>query len=299
MRHERNTFGVLALLAFFSASYWQSAHAQLQWETTEQRVTVTPHETQATVSYVFTNAGDYPLSIRSIKVPKGFKAVRPQKSTYRSGESGRIQLVGDIGHRWGKFPYQFTVRTDENDSPDYELKLQLEIAYPLSMKTRRVSWRVGDAIEPKTIDIKVKTSRPIKIFTPLVERRPVAKPDRFVKPHPNNPNRAKSKDSSKQQADGSTRQPKPDPFFKYELKVVEEGRRYQLIITPKSTEQPARSLIKLVSDLPNERGFELAITASVRPKPKPVKPSSEKQESASQQQKLSEPTRQPEAADQP
>ena len=142
-----------------------AAHAGLRWDKPEQTFTVKPSDATVVAKYRFTNAGTEPVTIDSVRTSCGCTTATLTKKEYLPGESGEIEARFEVGGRVGHQEKAILVTT--KDSPQAPAVLRLIVNIPESVKItpEMVFWRVGEAPEPKTIEVSVSEESPAKIVS--------------------------------------------------------------------------------------------------------------------------------------
>lgn len=139
------------------------------------------------------------------------------KKSFEPGESGVIRVNFDLGTAVGKVEKgaSIWVDGDAKDAPSQRLTLKVNIPVLVDIQPKTVKWQVGQEMEPKTIQFRMQGDKPIHI---------------------------KSVQASTE-------------HFNQELKTVEEGRSYELVLSPKSPNTKALSIFRVETDceVPNHR----------------------------------------------
>ena len=200
--------------------------ADLEWQTQRINYTVSIADDKAEVAFKFTNTGDRPVTIESVRTSCGCTTAKLDKQTYQPGESGEVTAVFAFGDRTGVQHKRITVKSSEpapapgsspgsspgsnsaeGDSSESEpvvhedyLYLKVTIPEPVKVRPRMVFWRVGEARAAKTVRVTLDDKQPIKLSLAGVE------------------------------GDGVSAK----------LQPVEAGKQYELILTPTS-KQPTAS----------------------------------------------------------
>jgi hypothetical protein len=153
-----------AVTVFFLA-LMTSAYAGLKWDNPEQTFAVKPADSTVLAKYRFTNAGTEPVTIDSVRTSCGCTTATLTKKEYLPGEAGEIEARFEVGGRVGHQEKAILVTT--SDSPQAPAVLRLIVNIPESVKItpEMVFWRVGDAPEPKTIEVSVSDDSPAKIVS--------------------------------------------------------------------------------------------------------------------------------------
>ena len=142
-----------------------SAHAGLKWDNPEQTFTVKPTDSAVIAKYRFTNTGTEPVTIDSVRTSCGCTTATLTKKEYLPGESGEIEARFEVAGRVGHQEKAILVTT--KDSPQTPTVLHLIANIPESVKItpEMVFWRVGEAPEPKTIEVSVSDDSPAEIVS--------------------------------------------------------------------------------------------------------------------------------------
>lgn len=187
-------------------------HAGLTFSNPSQEVTAGADARQVTVDFPFKNESDKPVSIK--KYDAGCSCITVQitdsKLNYAPGEGGVVRAVFDLGNFSGTVDKMvgLWVDNDTADSPSAKLNVRVHIPVLVEMEPKTLKWDIGAAAGPQTITIKMNDAKPIKVLSVSVT-------------HEN---------------------------YTQELKTIEEGKHYELVVTPKSTEQPSLAIVRVETD---------------------------------------------------
>src|SRR5689334_5923413 len=151
-----------ALLFFALVSV---ARADLQWEHPQQKFNVKLGEKSVTAKYRFTNTGNTPVTIDAVRTSCGCTTATLAKTEYLPGESGEIEAHFDVGSREGHQEKTILVTTREAPQSPSTLQLIVDIPESVKVEPQMVYWRVGEAPEPKTIEVTVPDDSPAKILS--------------------------------------------------------------------------------------------------------------------------------------
>ncbi len=159
---------VAAVLVAFSAA------GQLEWDTQAWEHHMEPGQEQVSTTYSFRNTGDAPITIGRITSTCGCTVPELDKRRYEPGESGEIEAVFNAGRLTGRQSSTIVVMTDYEASPTYVLRMIVHIPEVLRLSTNTLTWTVGEAPEPRTIDIHGGLEEPVHIravesSTPQIE----------------------------------------------------------------------------------------------------------------------------------
>lgn len=208
--------------------------AQLEWPVKEIEFKAQPTHTRTVAKFPFVNKGKETVIITNIQSSCGCTAALPNnnKREYAPGEKGEIEVVFDHGDRIGSQTKQITVTTSDNPSAPTILVLKVEIPVLLKMEPPVVFWTPQDQQSPKTVRVTVQTENPIRIIQARTEQ----------------------------------------PNFKVELKTIEEGRSYELLVSAEKTDQDSSGMILIQTDYPKENPRIHRLQLRVIPPPPPTAP---------------------------
>lgn len=186
------------------------AKPALQFEAETLTFNAAPGAFQQPASFKFTNTSSQPVTITNVHASCGCTTTKLDKKTYQAGETGQIDAVLTFGPAKGTMRKTITVSTDDPARPTLVLTMVVAVPELMTFSARGLNWKLGDAPERKVIVINVVNPEPIRISSV------------------NN----------------------PTATFLSELKELEPGRRYELAITPVSTEQRGNGSLTVVTDFP-------------------------------------------------
>ena len=223
-----------ALLICWIACCLPLVASSLKFEESTKEITVTNDQKSLSVDFPFKNegSGDVVIEKHESDCPCAAVGVKDSKLTYKPGESGIIRIVFDLG----KVPetadkfVSIYLKGDRADRPSVKLTTRITVPVFVEIEPKSVVWEVGDKPEPKTVTVTMKDSEPVKIL---------------------------SLTSS-------------DPRFKAELKAVEEGKKYEVTITPASTGGVGMGMLRIETDSKADKRPSHPVYMIVRkPQPKP------------------------------
>lgn len=129
-------------------------YGQLTWDNPEQLAKVGVGTATTEAVFPFTNTGNYPLTIITVRGERGVTAIRPSKRTYRPGERGEIRVQMQIGQQEGELTRTITVRTDDARQSQAELLLHVDVPRRVTIEPAMVRWEVGqDEVVFQTVKI--------------------------------------------------------------------------------------------------------------------------------------------------
>jgi hypothetical protein len=194
----------------FFLSLIASVSAQLKWDQPKQTLTPSPGEKAVTAKFGFTNVGPSPITIIDVHPSCGCTTATLAKKDYAPGESGEIEaklnFAGHVGHQ-EKWIY---VTTNLAGSEPALLSLGVDIPPEVTIQPEFVMWRVGDPLEPKTMQVVIPEGIPIKLV--------VAQAD--------------------------------NPIMQVRLREVQAGKEWEVKVTPTSTREAVKVVVTIRSDYP-------------------------------------------------
>lgn len=136
--------------------------------------------------------------------------IKDGKFTYAPGESGLIRAVFDMGNFTGSVDKGIGVwlKGDPVEKPSINLKVKVNIPELIVVSSKSVKWTVGDEPKPQSIRVEMKHTQPIHITG-------------FS---------STSKD------------------YLVEIKEIEKGKSYDVLITPRELKSPGFAMISLRTD---------------------------------------------------
>lgn len=187
-----------------------------------------PESNDAIVDFVFTNASDKPVVIRGYKPECTCMKVevKGSKLHYAPGESGVLRANIDISAITGKVEKSAVVWVDKDteDHPSVRLTVDLQVKEGLKLEPKALKWEVNAPVTPQVIQIEAGEGEALKLGAIKIS----------------------------------------NPLFKHELKTREDGKRYELMVTPTSTSAPALCQIQIETDSKYPRYKTLQAFAAVR-----------------------------------
>jgi hypothetical protein len=186
-----------------------------------------------TVDFEFANHSDKPVSIAKYNAACSCISaqIKDGKLRYAPGEAGLIRTEFDMGNFSGTVDKIVAVWLDNDpeDKPSLTLTVRVHIPVLVSLEPKTVKWDLGGKAEPKSIRIGMNYAQPIRVV---------------------------SVHSSSE-------------AFKYELKTIEEGKSYELLVTPLDMQTPGMGIFRIETDCQVPRHRIQQAFATVR-KPSPT-----------------------------
>lgn len=199
------------------------ALAQLEWKKTTISYDAKPEDESVTALYHFANTGSKPVKILNTKTSCGCTVAQLEKSEYAPGELGVMRVKFTFGDRTGQQIKQVQVYTDDSTQFTYLLTLEVNIPEFLSVEPQLLFWVRGETPAAKSAIIQVMSKDPILIEKLVPE----------------------------------------DENFDCELTKLEEGRRYKVSATPKSTETSLQSKLKVITNVGKDEPRSTSIILQV------------------------------------
>ncbi|BCU79114.1 hypothetical protein llg_38290 [Luteolibacter sp. LG18] len=179
-------------------------------------------------SFAFTNKGDKEVTIKRIESSCSCLASGPEgkKLSYAPGESGTIQAAFDVAAATGSVEKQIGIWLDGDpeDKPSVQLDLKVTIPEVITIEPKTLKWETGSEVKAQSIVFTVNWREPVR-FTGVTT--------------------------------GST-------AFTHELKTLVEGKKYELVIKPQATKEPALGVFHLATDCKLEKYQDVMAYAVVR-----------------------------------
>jgi len=153
----------------------------------------------------FKNEGTSPVTITEVQTTCGCLGASADKKTYLPGESGTVSATIKLGTFEGEVTKSIYLLSDDPEAAKRMLQMKITIPRLMEISPEVTSWTVGEEAKPKVLTINVLSDEPIEVT-----------------------------------GVSSTRE-----NFTLELKEIEKGRSYEVLIMPKSTEVPTLGAVKI------------------------------------------------------
>lgn len=188
--------------------------------------------TEIIADFPFSNKTDKVVEIKRYDAGCSCVAVGVEsgKLVYQPGESGVIRAKFDMSNYSGDVekPVSIWLDNDSEKAPSLRLVVKVHIPEVLKIDSKTVKWDIGGLATPQTIHLTVEGEDPIKV----------------VSVSSSNPN------------------------FQHELKVVAEGKSYDLVVKPLDTSAPGLAVFRIETDCKIERHkFKQAFSVIRKPQP--------------------------------
>ncbi len=209
------------------------ARAGLTFEKTLLTFTANHGDTEVKADFKFKVTGGKPITISDIATYCScLKAkTKDDKLTFKDGEEGVIETAFQLGTFDGNVTKQVVVISDDPDQKEITLGVRVNIPPLFKVEPEHLTWAVGEKAAPKTIKFTVLGDKDIEV-TNLVSSR-----ENMVS----------------------------------ELKEIKKGREYEIILTPKTTEEPILGILRVETNATFPRYQRRLLFFSVK-KPTPAKP---------------------------
>lgn len=184
----------------------------LEFVETSKEINAPVDVTTVVAEYEFTNKTQKPVTI--IKSDPGCSCVAVQisegKLRYGPGEKGTIRATFDMGNFTGSVDKVIALWLDNDpiDKPSTMLNLKVNIPVLIGLEPKTLKWDLDGKPEPQTIQIKMAEGQTIRVTG------------------------VKSSSDS----------------FVCQLKTVQEGRQYELVVTPTDLEKPGIGVFRIETD---------------------------------------------------
>lgn len=195
----------LLLLLLLSVAVAPLGRGGLVFESEVVTETAAPSEETHNSKFAFKNAGPEPVAITEVQTSCGCLGASADKMIYQPGESGTISATIKLGSFEGEILKSIWVLSDDAQAPKRQLQMKITIPRLMELSPEVTSWSVGEEAKPKTLTIKVLRDEPIEVTAVSSTRDNVS----------------------------------------VELREIEKGRTYEVILTPKSTEAPTLGAVKI------------------------------------------------------
>jgi hypothetical protein len=165
-----------------------------------------------TAEFEFTNRTEKSITVAKVNPTCSCIAVKIKngKLQYAPGESGLIRAEFDMGNFSGTVDKVVAIwlDNDADDQPSLALTVRVHIPVLISLEPKSVKWSIGGKAEPQTIRITMNHTSPIRVID--------------------------AKSSSED--------------FKLEMKAIEEGKIYDLIVTPVDLTSAGLAVLRIETD---------------------------------------------------
>lgn len=182
----------------------------------------------ATMDFHFENKTDKMVSIKRYDAGCTCMHVTIQggKLNYQPGEKGTIRVSYDMKTFMGVVDksVMLFVDNDPEDLPSVVLTTRIHIPILVVAEPKTVKWQMGDKPEEKIVSITMNHTEPIRVL----------------------------------------RVSGPSDGVRHQLRTVEEGKKYELVLTPNDTKQPSLGIFRIETDCAMERHRVQQVFAVIR-----------------------------------
>jgi hypothetical protein len=186
--------------------------AGLEFSETLQEIHAPVDAAKVTAEFSFSNAGEEPVTIR--KYDSGCSCmglrVKDGKLRYAPGESGLLQADFELGNFSGTVDKVIAVWLDDDAESEPSLRLTVRVHIPVlvALDPKTLHWDLAGDAAPKTIRITMNDERPTHV----------------------------------------TAVSSSSPAFKPELKTIEKGKVYEVVVTPATIDTPGLGILRIETD---------------------------------------------------
>lgn len=186
--------------------------AGLEFETMLQEVRAPADAATVTADFKFTNKSDKPITIA--KSDTGCSCLSVQvsggKLKYAPGESGVVRGTFEMGNFSGTVDKVIALWLDDDrpDKPSKSLVVRVHIPVLVALEPKTVRWEIGGKPEPQVIQIRMAEGETIHVTG------------------------VKSSSTS----------------FAFDLREIEKGRQYDLVVTPLAIDTPGMAVVRIETD---------------------------------------------------
>ncbi len=193
--------------------------------------------TTVIAEFTFTNKSDKTVTIT--KSDSGCSCLKVEiadgKLKYAPGESGVVRTQFEMGNVSGVVDKIVALWLDNDpaEQPSLQLTLRIHVPVLIALAPKTLTWELGAPLEPKTIEIRMAEGQSIRVTSVTTSSE----------------------------------------LYVCELKTLEEGKKYDLRVTPKPMETPGMCVIRIETDCPiTKQRVQQAFAVVRRPLPSTVKP---------------------------
>ena len=208
----------------------------LEFTETLKQVNASADAATVTTEFTFTNKGDKPASIT--KSDSGCSCLKVEisggKLKYAPGESGVVRTTFEMGNFSGTVDKMVAVWIDDDpvDKPSTQLTVRVNIPILVALEPKTLKWDLGAKADPQIIHIQMAEGNSIHVT-------------------------------------GVT---SSSEAFACELKTVDDGKKYDLIVTPQTMDVPGMAVIRIETDCAiskhrTQQAFAVVRKASQPPNP--------------------------------
>jgi hypothetical protein len=200
----------------------------LDFPTTLKEIHAPADSKTVTADFTFTNNSDKAVVVAKYDSTCSCMAVtiKNGKLRYASGESGVVRTEFSMGNFSGTVDKVVALWLDQDsaDKPSLVLTVRVHIPVLVALEPKTLKWDLNGKAEPKTIQITMHHEKPIRVIA----------------------------------VNASTE------AFKHEIKTIDAGKSYALIVTPTATQVPSLCIFRIETDCNLEKHRIQQVFATVR-----------------------------------
>lgn len=170
-------------------------------------------EEVVTREFKFTNASNKTIKIRDADAGCTCVAVEflNGKTTYAAGETGVMRVAFKVENAQGQVDKTVHVwlENDPDEKPSSHVTFRIQIPIAIAIEPKTLSWDLNSKPEPKSIRVKIDYEKPVHLKKVSLS----------------------------------------DENYTSEIVPVEEGKAYDVRITPKSTATPGLCMVGIETDI--------------------------------------------------
>ena len=188
---------------------WVSSESGLSYAPEVFKIHAKPEEEVVTARYEVRNSGEKTVRITSLDTTCHCLDVRADAKEIAPGATVVVEADFSLEKLVGISEKMVIVHTDDPDLSQIRLGVQVQVDPIYSIEPLTLDWKVGEEPKPKEIVFKVVRDDPIHITDVQHSRESV---------------------------------------FTVEVRELEPGREYRLVLTPNSTEKELLGFVKVITD---------------------------------------------------
>lgn len=174
-----------------------------------QSVKASAGEPTVEVTFTAANRSSEPFNIKMLESGCACLSVDIDKNPIPGGETAIVTGIFDTAKMQGTSEKRILVTAEQNQNPQTKfLRTRIEIAPVYVIEPSMTTWKIGEEPETKIVEFRVARDEPIRILSAESKRAEVT----------------------------------------CEVEVIEEGRAYNLKLTPESTENTLLGIVRIETD---------------------------------------------------
>ena len=189
------------------------AAAELKFETKLREFTVAADAATVVAQFPFKNESKEEVEIVEYTAACSCitASINPKgKLKYAPGESGIIRAEFELSALAGTVEKSVALRLngDREDEPSVTLVTRITIPVLVEVEPKTLTWSIGEGVKPKTVTLTMHHDEPIHVVSLNAQ----------------------------------------DKRFSQELKTIEDGKKYEIIVTPTATDAAAMGVVHIETD---------------------------------------------------